>query len=93
MKYYTARIPKGSLRYPISFLKQLPIKQIDCSQQEQIIDLVNRILTHTEDNNYLNNHTKQVKVYKYEKQIDQLVYKLYGLTSEEIEVIENSIKK
>jgi hypothetical protein len=28
-----------------------------------------------------------------ESQIDQLVYKLYDLTSEEIEIIENSSKK
>lgn len=30
----------------------------------------------------------QTKVRDYEKQIDRLVYKLYGLTPEEIEVIE-----
>ena len=28
----------------------------------------------------------------YEKQIDQLVYKLYGLTPEEIKIVENDIK-
>ncbi len=31
-----------------------------------------------------------VKVRDYEKQIDQLVYKLYGLTPEEIKIVENS---
>jgi len=30
-----------------------------------------------------------VKVRDYEKQIDQLVYKLYGLTPEEIRIVEN----
>ena len=33
-----------------------------------------------------------IKVSDYEKQIDQLVYKLYALTPEEIKVIENSVK-
>ena len=29
IKYYSARIPEGSLRYPISFLKTLPIRHIN----------------------------------------------------------------
>lgn len=35
---------------------------------------------------------KQAQVPEYEKQIDQLVYKFYGLTDEEIKTLEN-IKK
>ncbi len=34
------------------------------------------------------NFTKQAKVKEYEHQIDQMVYKLYGLTDEEIRVVE-----
>ena len=33
--------------------------------------------------------TKQAKVRDYKKQIDQLVYKLYTLTPEEIKIVEN----
>lgn len=29
------------------------------------------------------------KVHEYERQIDQMVYKLYNLTLEEIEIVEN----
>jgi hypothetical protein len=29
IKYYSARIPEGSLRYPVSFLKSLPIRRIE----------------------------------------------------------------
>jgi hypothetical protein len=29
---------------------------------------------------------------KYEKQIDQLVYRLYGLTPEEIKIVEESLQ-
>ena len=31
-----------------------------------------------------------IKVRDYEKQIDQLVYKLYGLTPEEIKIVEST---
>ena len=56
--------------------------------QKPFIDLVDKILAITKDDDYLENPTKQAKVRDYEKQIDQLVYKLYGLTSEEIKIIE-----
>lgn len=37
----------------------------------------------------LKNAVKQAKVRDYEKQIDQLLYKLYGLTANEINIVEN----
>ena len=46
------------------------------------------IFTITKDDDYLENSAKQAKVRDYEKQIDQLVYKLYALTSEEIKIVE-----
>jgi len=33
-------------------------------------------------------NTKQTKVKEYERQIDQMVYQLYDLTEEEIEIVE-----
>ena len=42
----------------------------------------------TKDEDYLENSTKQAEVCDYEKEIDQLVYKLYNLTPEEIEIVE-----
>lgn len=56
--------------------------------QELIIKLVNRILSITKEKDYLQNPEKQKKVMKLEEEIDQLVYKLYGLTEEEIRVVE-----
>lgn len=44
------------------------------------------------ENDYLRNKTKQIKVEEYERQIDQMVYKLYELTPEEIKIVEESIK-
>ena len=39
---------------------------------------------------YATNLVKQTKVKEYERQIDQMVYKLYGLAEEEINIVENS---
>lgn len=67
----------------------LPFK---VNSQDSIIVLVDKILAITKDNDYLINIAKQTKVQEYEKQIDRLVYKLYGLTSKEIEIVEDAAR-
>jgi hypothetical protein len=57
------------------------------------VDLIDQILTITRFADYLTNPEKQTKVKEYEKQIDQLIYKLYGLTENEINIVENFHKK
>lgn len=42
--------------------------------------------------NYLQSEAKQKKVKEYERQVDKMVYKLYDLTNDEIEVVEDSFK-
>jgi 2,3-bisphosphoglycerate-independent phosphoglycerate mutase len=44
-------------------------------------------ISNTDD--YFHDKSKQAKVKELEKQIDQMVYALYGLTDEEIAIIEN----
>ncbi|MFH1561921.1 MAG: hypothetical protein ABIF11_00685 [Nitrospirota bacterium] len=56
--------------------------------QQPFIALVDKILAITKDDDYLTNPTKQSKVKEYERQIDQIVYELYGLTEDEIKIIE-----
>ena len=70
-------------------LHQLPIKSLSSDKQQPYIELVDKIITLTKDEDYLTNSNKQAKVADYEKQIDQLVYKLYGLTKEEIKIVES----
>ena len=53
---------------------------------------VNQILPLTQSEDYLENPQKQAKVKEYQRQIDQLVYKLYDLTDEEIKIIEEELK-
>lgn len=72
----------------IETLESLLIKEISKKDQEPLITFTKKILTLTKDDDYLQNPAKQAQFRDYEKQIDQLVYKLYALTSGEIEIVE-----
>jgi adenine-specific DNA-methyltransferase len=54
--------------------------------------MVDKILAITKDPDYLQNPAKQAQVKEYERQIDQMVYELYGLTEEEIRIVEGETK-
>ena len=60
---------------------------MDSQMQQPFIDLVDKILAITKDEDYLSNPTKQAKVKEYEHQIDHMVYELYGLKREEKAVV------
>jgi len=72
----------------IPALNSIPIKNIPADKQKPFITLVDQILAITKDDDYLDNPQKQSKVKALEAKIDQLVYKLYGLTPEEIKIVE-----
>ncbi len=69
-------------------LSTIPIKKISKEKQKSFIEIVDKILFLTQSNDYLQNPAKQSKVKEYEKEIDQMVYALYGLTPEEIKIVE-----
>ena len=69
-------------------LNSLPFLDLPKAQQKPFIDLVDQILATTKDEDYLSNPAKQAKVKELECQIDQMIYELYGLTPEEIAVVE-----
>jgi type I restriction-modification system DNA methylase subunit len=77
----------------IETIELLPIKVPFSDIQNKIVYLVEQILSLTKDEDYLENSAKQAKVKEYEHQIDQMVYKLYGLTPEEREIIEKNLQK
>jgi hypothetical protein len=77
-------------RYKKVFVERLPISIIDEVKQRPFIEIVDKILAITKSSDYLENSVKQAKVCDYEKQIDQMVYKLYNLTPEEIKIVEKS---
>jgi len=70
-------------------LSEIPIKKISLPEQKPFIEIVDKILAITKSDDYMSDTEKRAKVKDYEKQIDQMVYKLYGLTKEEIEIVES----
>jgi len=53
-----------------------------------VLESFGHIFAITNDEDYIQNPDKQTKVHDLEKQIDQMVYKLYDLTPEEIVIAE-----
>ena len=74
----------------VTEFKELPVRVTN--NQQSFITLVDRILAITKADDYLQNPQKQAKVKALEEEIDQLVYKLYDLTPEEIKIVEGENK-
>ena len=72
----------GYLRFDIPYLKQIPIKVIEIGKQEELITLVKKAIENKNSN--INADIEKIK-----KQINKSVYKIYGLSKEEIQIIEN----
>ncbi|MEM1724846.1 MAG: TaqI-like C-terminal specificity domain-containing protein, partial [Thermoplasmata archaeon] len=76
----------------IDTVELLPIPPLSPQNEpivEELVSLVSQILSHTQSKNYLSDPQKQAEVKELEKEIDRLVYKLYGLTEAEIKTIED----
>ena len=80
----------NTFRYKKAFLENLPVAKISKVSQSPFIEHVDRILAITKDDDYLQSPQKQAKVKALEREIDQMVYQLYGLTEEEIRIVESS---
>ena len=78
---------------------ELPIKQIPESQQQPLIKLVDKMLSLNKRLNEIGDKKTsesakiEEEIKKTDSEIDNLVYKLYGLTKEEIVIVEESLKK
>ena len=68
----------------------IPIFKASESKQKPLVDLTNEILLNAKKNNYSKDFEKSEIFNKIQQKIDQLVYDLYGLTNQEIGVIEKS---
>ena len=74
-------------------LSKIPIKIVLKKNQKPLIAIVDHILAITKSDDYLQNSQKQAKVKALEAEIDQLVYKLYDLTPEEIAIVEGKTEE
>jgi hypothetical protein len=86
--FIAADVRGKTRRYIKQYVEELPIPQISPKAQKPFITFVDQILSITKSEDYSDNPEKQSKVKKLEKEIDKLVYELYGLSEEEIEIIE-----
>jgi adenine-specific DNA-methyltransferase len=75
------RIRGGYLRAFSESMKQIPIPAATLAQQSEIEKRVEKILAQKKE-------TPDADVSALETEIDQLVYKLYGLTDEEVKIVE-----
>ncbi|MCK5599684.1 N-6 DNA methylase [bacterium] len=92
----------GYYRYKTKYIEKIPIPYIDNSDlnfipsYNKIVDYVDRMLLF--QGKYHSAKTEQDKelyqkqIYVLDRKIDDLVYKLYGLTDEEIEIVEGKFK-
>jgi type I restriction-modification system DNA methylase subunit len=73
---------RGRIRFKTQYMEQLPIPSIHSNEQAPIFSLVQQVLAAPDSPD----------VPRLEAEIDRLVYDLYGLTPEEIEVVKGSDK-
>ncbi len=81
LKFETTHMAGGYLRFDIPYLEKLPIPIVSNKTEAKLIGLTDKIISMK---------TKSIKsdTSSLEQQIDNLVYKLYGLTYEEVKVID-----
>ena len=65
-------------------VSEIQIKAISKEDQQSFISLADQIIEAKQSRDLINTH-------KLEKEVDQLVYQLYGLTKEEIAIVEESV--
>jgi len=93
-KFYMGGGIEGEIKG--EFIGRYPIPPITPQNQplaDQIVQKVQEILTLTQSSDCETNQEKQRRVKELEKEIDWLVYKLYGLSDEEIELVECDVRK
>ena len=84
VKFKDKHLAGGYLAINKTTIEQMPLVKVSLSQQQPIIELVDQILAVKAANPIAN-------VSALEVEIDQRVYRLYGLTKEEIAIVEESV--
>lgn len=77
-----------TMHFDSYYVGKIPVLKINKESQKSVAQNVDNIFALTKTEDYLNDQPKQFQVKEYEKQIDQMVYELYGLTDEEIKIVE-----
>jgi hypothetical protein len=83
IQYISTALSGGYIELRVYQVKELPIPDISVDAQKPFIKLVDKILL-------AKAQEKDTQIF--ENQVDKLVYDLYDLTEEEIEVVEKSVR-
>ena len=81
IKFYVNELMYDGTHFYPNHMKVLPIKFNESGSQQSIGKIVDKI-------HFIKNHNKETDTTALEKEIDNLVYKLYELTYEEVKVID-----
>jgi len=90
--YAGGNLGSKGIRFKSEFMKECPLPDIDLKHKEDIINNVNSIID-------IKNNTLSKRIYlkdmteKFENNIDEIIYKYYQLTNQEISMIENYVSK
>ena len=77
----------------IETVETLPIKKLTSTEQKSFIEIVDRILALTKSSGYQDNSSKQAEVREHIKKLDKMIFKLYGLTDDEVKTVEALFKE
>src|SRR5690606_3614596 len=82
----------GDSGYEMSkiFVKLLPIPNMTPLEQQECVNIVNKILAITKSQGYSENSQEYEQVKSLMKQIDNLLYSFYELSDEQIKLIEST---
>ena len=100
IKEFSTPMRGGFYKYETRFIKNIPIRTInfnkpeDVTKHDKMVLLVEQMIQLNKNmtNTKIPNNKKMIQrqIDATDKQIDSLVYKLYGLTDEEIKIVENN---
>ena len=80
----------GTVQWKEFSMERIPIPKLDEKKQQPFIKLVDQILNITNEPEYQQNQKKETLVKELEEKINSLFYKMYELTPETIDWIENA---
>lgn len=89
-KFKEKHLAGGYLAINKYALEKLPIAEAERSTEAACVKSVEKILKITSVENYESDSAKRALIRENEKQIDQIVYKVYDLTQKEIKIVEKS---
>ena len=82
----------GGINYTPDMINSIPFPDIKANDRIKIISYVQEILKIKNSDDFDKNIGKQEEVISIQNEIDKIVYQLYGLTDDEIKIVEESLK-